>query len=71
MAYRVSTLPGVAFHEPESCDVHDDCLICVMIGDDYRHHVSVGDVSLLADDGYCPGCGQIGCTAYALVYEAD
>ena len=32
-----------------------------MIGDDEVFTVDVADVSPIADDDYCSGCGQIGC----------
>lgn len=32
-----------------------------MVGDDRRFTVEVEAVEVLAEDGYCHGCGQIGC----------
>ena len=61
MSVKVDQYPGVAFHEPSDCDEHKDCLVCVMIGDDYKHHVQIDDVHEIDDDDYCSGCGQIGC----------
>jgi hypothetical protein len=65
--------------EDEECDHHlsemcwaegdtsivtdHDHVIAAMVGDDRKHTVSVDDLSLLADDDYCSGCGQVGCTA--------
>ena len=55
---------GIAYHSPDPCpDGHDDCVVVVMIGDDYRWHVPPEDVVTIDDDAYCGGCGQIGCTA--------
>jgi hypothetical protein len=36
-------------------------VIMVMIGDDRRFTFDPEDCSPLADDEYCPECGQIGC----------
>lgn len=40
-------------------------VIAVMVGDDRKHTVSIDDLIPLAEDDYCPECGQVGCTAYA------
>jgi hypothetical protein len=40
-----------------------DHVIAVMVGDDRKHVIDVDDLEMLADDDYCSGCGQIGCTA--------
>jgi hypothetical protein len=61
MAVTVDTMKGIAFHKPDDCDIHEGCLIVIMIGDDAKHHVSVLDVHEVDDDEYCGGCGQIGC----------
>ena len=64
MTVKVDTYPGIAFHEPDLCDVEDHhaaCRIVVMVGDDYKHHVDMDDVHEIDDDDYCSGCGQIGC----------
>jgi len=37
----------------------------VMVGDDHVWTVDVDDCEPIADDAYCPECGQIGCRAYA------
>ncbi len=39
-----------------------DTVIMVIVGDDYEHTIYVSDLTPLADDDYCGGCGQIGCT---------
>lgn len=36
-------------------------VLVVMVGDDKRHEVDVGDLSPLADGEFCGCCGQIGC----------
>lgn len=38
-------------------------VIAIMVGDDREHTVDVDDLTVIADDDYCGGCGQIGCTA--------
>ena len=38
-------------------------VIAVMVGDDLDHIVDVDDLTLLADEDYCPECGQVGCRA--------
>ena len=35
----------------------------VMVGDDMLHIVETVDLVPIPDESYCPGCGQIGCTA--------
>lgn len=40
---------------------HEGCVIGVMVGDDYRHHIDPDDLTLISEDDYCGGCGQIGC----------
>ena len=62
MAVKVDTHPGVGFYKEDTCsEGHRDCVVVVMIGDDYKWHVSPDDVHELDDDAYCGGCGQIGC----------
>jgi hypothetical protein len=36
----------------------------VMVGDDRVWNVDPEDLTELAEDEFCRGCGQIGCTAY-------
>lgn len=38
--------------------------LMVMVGDDRVHVIDPDDLHPLADEDYCPGCGQIGCGAY-------
>lgn len=42
--------------DPESGKVR-----AVMVGDDRTHVVDVEDLTAIADDDYCGGCGQVGC----------
>lgn len=61
MTVQIAIYPGVAFHDVDKCTDHDDCVIAVMVGDDFKHHVNSSDVSELPADDYCSICGQIGC----------
>ena len=36
-------------------------VVAVMVGDDREHTVDTSDLTELADEDYCSGCGQIGC----------
>jgi hypothetical protein len=36
-------------------------LTAVMVGDDKEWYVDPEDVTELSEDGYCRGCGQVGC----------
>lgn len=40
-----------------------DKVRAVMVGDDREHIIDIDDLTKIADDDYCHGCGQIGCTA--------
>lgn len=51
------------FDEPFIEDV-DDWFVCVMVGDDREEEFDQDDLTLLDEDGYCPGCGQTGCGHY-------
>jgi hypothetical protein len=76
MAYGVAGHPGIAFHllGPETVpdgdtewtgmEVETGRVIVVMVGDDRRIPVDPEDVTPIADEDYCSGCGQIGCNAY-------
>ena len=33
----------------------------VMVGDDYKNLVDVSDLTVISEDDFCDGCGQIGC----------
>lgn len=43
----------------------------VMVGDDHVWTFDVDDLEPLKQSEYCPECGQIGCTAYAGVYDDE
>ena len=36
-------------------------IVVVMVGDDHKFEVDTDALTLLEEDGYCFGCGQIGC----------
>lgn len=73
--YRVATMPGVAFwlkgyvQIPDGFPdyampdyVDDESRVrAVMVGDDREHVVDVEDLTVIGEDDYCSGCGQIGC----------
>jgi hypothetical protein len=59
--YRVEGYEGVAFWVDRWCEDDEDCLLMVMVGDDYRHHIDKTQAFVIDDDEYCGGCGQIGC----------
>lgn len=72
-AYTVRQYKGVAFHvlgwetEPDEDTIWSGIeertgrVLAVMIGDDYRHSVDPADLSPIAREAYCGGCGQVGC----------
>lgn len=76
--YRVAGYDGIAFRwygdetapdedtEWSGYEVPTGRVVMVMVGDDRRYSIDPADCTILADDDYCPGCGQIGCTAYAI-----
>jgi hypothetical protein len=48
--------------DPEPELVADESrIVVVMVGDDKRHVVDASDLIELAEDAYCPSCGQVGC----------
>ena len=74
--YRVSGWRGISFYllgwaadelapeeEGEEWELvpNYDSVVAVMVGDDRRHVVGVGDLEVLAEDAFCHSCGQIGC----------
>jgi len=71
---RVSGYRGIAFRYlgPETRPDEDTewsgfepetgMALVVMVGDDRRHVVDPADMTPLADDEFCGGCGQIGCS---------
>lgn len=72
-AYSVADYPGVAFYvrgwetQPDEdtdwsgCEDRTGNLVVTMIGDDRKFSVDPAEVSAIADDAFCPECGQIGC----------
>lgn len=48
------------YSEPEFCANHET-VVAVMVGDDRRHSVDIGDLIPLAPDKFCRSCGQVGC----------
>jgi len=72
-AYTVTGHRGIAFHvlgwetEPDTdtewtgSESRTGNVLAVMVGDDYRHAIDPDDLSPLAEDRYCHGCGQTGC----------
>jgi len=75
--YRVAGYDGIAWSywgdetqpdedtEWSGYEIPTGRVVMVMVGDDRRFSIDPDDCTALADDDYCPGCGQIGCTAYA------
>lgn len=54
----------IYFYEFE--EIEDTSMVrAIMVGDDREHIVDVADLTVIAEDDYCPECGQIGCKAYA------
>ena len=51
----------VYFYDHET--VEDRSMVrAVMVGDNREHIVDVDDLTMIADEDYCPECGQIGCS---------
>ena len=48
------------YNEPEEVEDHS-MVRAVMVGDDRVFEVDVDDLQLLAEDGFCRDCGQVGC----------
>jgi hypothetical protein len=46
----------------DAYDIDTSQVVAVMVGDDREHVIDVDDLTPLAEDGYCPGCGQVGCS---------
>lgn len=63
----VGTVVSVANHGGVAWRVDaytvDGSVTCHMVGDDRPFTFGIADLSPLADDAYCQGCGQTGCTA--------
>jgi hypothetical protein len=53
-----------AFWEDEPDYERTGQLIAVMIGDDRHFTVDPSDIHAIAENDYCPECGQIGCHCY-------
>jgi hypothetical protein len=51
--------------DEEGYDVEAGTVDAVMVGDDRVFQVDPEDCTLIADEDYCSGCGQVGCHAYA------
>jgi hypothetical protein len=48
------------YNEPE--EVESTSMVrAVMVGDDRVHLIDVADLTLLDEEDFCHGCGQIGC----------
>lgn len=75
-AYRVEGWNGVAWHADNyeaiydedyewsgMVDINEDRVVCHMVGDDSKFTFEVDELTKLEEGDYCPGCGQIGCTA--------
>lgn len=60
LTYTVDGYRGVAFYIKR--DHEDGWVTVVMIGDDREHLVEADTLTPLPPDGYCRGCGQVGCT---------
>ena len=41
---------------------NDSLAVCIMVGDDRRFTFDVDDLTVIDDEDYCSGCGQIGCS---------
>lgn len=64
MNVKVKGHEGIAFYAATTCieEGHDsDCMVVMMVGDDYEWHVNEEDIEGLKEDEFCPSCGQIGC----------
>jgi hypothetical protein len=74
--YAVAGYDGIAFYlrgfHVEYGDVYDEweeaepiedpsMVRAVMVGDDREHIIDVDDLTMISEDDYCDGCGQIGC----------
>jgi hypothetical protein len=74
--FSVASYPGVAFYcwgeetkpdedtEWSGYEIPTGKVVMTMVGDDREFIVDPDDVTLIAENDYCPGCGQIGCKAY-------
>src|SRR5271170_6815307 len=74
--YKVEGYGGIAFYyeglegkatedtEWDGIYVPTGMVVMVMVGDDREHIIDPDDCTEIAEDDYCPECGQIGCEAY-------
>lgn len=55
----------VESEEPGDGDWIDnrDRVVAVMVGDDTRYEFDKDEPVVIPDDGFCRGCGQVGCTS--------
>ncbi len=72
-AYQVSGYRGIAWHvlgwqtEPDEdtewsgYENRTGKLVCRMVGDDRDFTFEPDELTAVAENGYCPSCGQIGC----------
>lgn len=64
-SYYAETDDGDVIEEIDEWEYVDDpdsgLIEVVMVGDDKVHTVDVSEITLISDDEYCSGCGQIGC----------
>jgi len=42
-------------------EANTNSVVAVMVGDDRRHTIDVGDLTPLDEEDFCRSCGQIGC----------
>jgi hypothetical protein len=75
-AYKVKGWSGIAFwilgweteptEETEWSGMEDRTgnVIGIMVGDDRKHSIDPDDLTPLDEEGFCHGCGQIGCNCY-------
>lgn len=74
--YAVNRHAGIAFRfdrnetQPDAdtewsgYEIPTGNVVMVMVGDDREYIIDPADCTALAEDAYCPGCGQIGCACY-------
>ena len=55
---KAASWGGIAFWVEH--DNGEDEIIAVMVGDDRRHRIDRDDVTVISEDDYCAGCGQLG-----------
>lgn len=72
-AYTVRGYRGIAFHvlgwetkptedtEWDGIEERTGRVVAMMVGDDHRFAFEEEDITPLAREAYCGGCGQVGC----------